>query len=95
MIFLDSQCPTCNGHGCAKCHGTGMIGSVSGVDVPMPQPEPDSFGEHMRLWRLAHGRTFRELSAETGILPGTLSEIENGRREPTLNQIIKLEELMK
>ena len=95
MIFLDCQCPTCHGEGCTDCHGTGMSGSVSSVDVHTQQPEPDSFAERMRAWRLAHGRTFRELSAETGILPGTLSEIENGRREPTLNQIIKLEELMK
>ena len=69
MIFIDRQCPFCHGEGCAECHGTGMIGSVSGVDVPMPQPEPDSFGERMRAWRLEHGRTFRELSADTGILP--------------------------
>lgn len=95
MIFLDRQCPACHGDGCTECHGTGMIGRVSGVEVPTPTPEPDSFAERMREWRLEHGRTFRELSAETGILPGTLSEIENGRREPTLNQIIKLEELMK
>ena len=93
MIFLDLQCLTCHGHGCAKCHGTGMVGSV--IDVYVPTPEPDSFAENLRAWRLKNGRTFRELSAETGILPGTLSEIENGRREPTLNQIIKLEELMK
>lgn len=95
MIFLDRQCPACDGNGCYQCHGTGMVGSVSGVDVHTPQPEPDSFGEHMRAWRLKNGRTFRELSAETGILPGTLSEIENGRREPTEEQRKKIEELMR
>ena len=95
MIFIDRQCPTCHGEGCTDCHGTGMIGSVSGVDVHTPQPEPDSFAERMRAWRLKNGRTFRELSAETGILPGTLSEIENSRREPTEEQRKKIEELMR
>lgn len=93
MIFLDRQCPTCHGEGCAECHGTGMIGSVSGVDVPTPQP--DSFAERMRTWRLERGRTFRELSAETGILPGTLSGIEIGRREPTEEQRKRIEEFMR
>lgn len=95
MIFLDRQCPFCHGEGCAECHGTGMIGSVSGVDVPIPQPEPDGFAENMRAWRLEHGRTFRQLSAETGILPSVLSGIENGRREPTEEQRKKIEELIK
>lgn len=95
MIFIDRQCPTCHGHGCAKCHGTGMVGSVSGVDVATPTPDPDSFAERMRAWRLEHGRTFREVSTETGILPGTLSEIENGRREPTEEQRKKIEEFMR
>lgn len=95
MIFLDRQCPACHGKGCKECHGTGMIGSVSGVWTYTPQPEPDSFAERMRTWRLKNGRTFRELSAETGILPGTLSEIENSRREPTEEQRKKIEELMR
>lgn len=95
MIFIDRQCPACHGKGCTTCHGTGMIGSVSGVDVPIPQPEPDGFAENMRAWRLERGRTFRELSTETGILPGTMSEIENGRREPTPEQRRNLEEIMR
>lgn len=94
MIFLDRQCSSCHGKGCKECHGTGMIGGVIGVDVHTPQPEPDSFAERMRTWRLERGRTFRELSAETGILPGTLSEIEIGRKEPTEEQRRILEELI-
>lgn len=95
MIFLDRQCPFCHGEGCAECHDTGMIGSVSVVHVHTPHPEPNSFAERMRAWRLKNGRTFRELRAETGILPGTLSEIENSRREPTEEQRKKIEELMR
>ena len=95
MIFLDQRCPTCHGHGCPECHGTGMIGSMSGVDVHTPQPEPDSFAENLRAWRLAHGRTFRELSTQTGILPSVLSGIEDGRRDPTEEQRKKIEEVMR
>ena len=95
MIFIDRQCPFCHGEGCAECHGTGMIGSVSGVDVPMPQPEPDSFGERMRAWRLEHGRTFRELSADTGILPSVISRIEDGKRMPTEEERARLEKFIR
>lgn len=94
LVFIGYQCPACRGKGCKRCSGTGSIGGS--IDIPdIPVPEPTPFGRRLRAWRLEHGRTFRELCAEAGILPGTLSEIENGRREPTLNQIIKLEELMK
>lgn len=95
MIFLDRRCPTCNGEGCERCHGTGMVGGVSDVHVTTPQQEPNSFSERMRAWRLEHGRTFRELSTETGILPGVLSEIEKGRREPTEEQRKRIENLMR
>lgn len=94
MIFLDRQCPACHGDGCAECHGTGMVSSMGDVHVPTPHPEPNSFAERLRAWRLEHGRTFRELSAETGILPSVLSEIEDGRREPTEEQRRKIEEVM-
>ena len=95
MTFLDRQCPACHGNGCTECHGTGMIGSVNDVDVPTPKLETDSFAERMRTWRLEHGRTFRELSAETSILPTVLSGIEDGRREPTEEERAKLEEFMR
>ena len=95
MIFLDRQCPTCNGEGCERCHGTGMVGGVSDVHVTTPQQEPNSFSERMRTWRLEHGRTFRELSIETGILPSVISEIENGRREATQDERLRLEDCMK
>ena len=94
MIFIDSQCPTCHGEGCDQCHGTGMVGSVSGVYVSPPPPNPESFAGVLRIWRLKNGRTFRELSFETGILPSSISEIENGLRYPTEEQKSKLEEIM-
>lgn len=93
MIFLDRQCPACDGNGCYQCHGTGMVGSVS--DMPMSRPEPNSFAENLRAWRLERGRTFRELSAETGILPSVLSGVEDGRRMPTEEQRKKIEEFMR
>lgn len=59
-------------------------------------PTPTEFGLSLRAWRLEHGYTFRELSVIVGdITPGTLSEIEIGRREPTPEQRRRLEEIMK
>lgn len=95
MIFIDRQCPACHGSGCDECHGTGMIGSMSDVYVSTPRPEPNGFAERMRVWRLKHGRTFSELSAETGILPSALSGIEDGRRMPTEEQRKRIEEVMR
>ena len=94
LVFIGYQCPACRGKGCERCSGTGSIGGS--IDIPdIPVLEPTPFGRRLRAWRLEHGRTFRELSAETGILPGTLSEIEIGRKEPTEEQRIILEELIR
>jgi transcriptional regulator with XRE-family HTH domain len=41
------------------------------------------FGRQMKKERLAHGWGLDELSRRTGINPGHLSRIENGRRPPT------------
>jgi len=62
-------------------------------DFPVPPPMP--FGLQLRAWRLEHEYTFRQLSQLVGILPGTLSEIEIGRREPTEEQRKKIEEIIR
>ena len=94
LVFIDHQCPACRGKGCEMCSGTGSIGGS--IDIPdISVPGPTSFGRRLRAWRLAHGRTFRELSAETGILPSVLSGIEDGRRWPTEEQRKKIENLMR
>lgn len=94
LVFIDHQCPACRGKGCEMCSGTGSIGgSIDIPDIPIPKPTP--FGRRLRAWRLEHGRTFRELSAETGILPSVLSGIEDGRRMPTEEQRKKIEEFMR
>ena len=65
------------------------------TDSPTPKWEPTPFGRRLRAWRLEHGRTFRELCAETGIKPSVLSGIEDGRRMPTEEERAQLEELMR
>ena len=69
-------------------HAHKMRGCLTPIDII-------TFGFYLRCWRLDRGYTLRELSAKTGILPGTLSEIENGRREPTEEQRKKIEEFMR
>ena len=95
MIFVDRQCPTCHGNGCEQCRGTGSVGTCDESNRNVPTPIPTEFGIAMRAWRLEHGMTFRELGAETGILPSVLSEIENGMREPTDEQRRTLKEIMR
>ena len=95
MIFIDRQCPACNGNGCEQCHGTGAVGSCDDSSQIVPTPVPTEFGEAFRAWRKEHGKTFRELSTETGILPSVLSEIEFGMREPTEEQLRRIKEIMR
>lgn len=95
MIFVDRQCPACHGKGCKLCHGTGIISSFTeGVYMSKPHVENCGFADRLRAWRLYKGLTHRELAVKLGLSPGTLSEIENGRREPTEEQREKIEEVM-
>ena len=100
MILIDCACPKCRGRGyvknkaCENCRGTGSVGGT--IDMPGYQlPTPTPFGIKLREWRLAMGYTFRLLSQNVGIKPGVLSEIENGRREPTEEERARLEEFMR
>lgn len=94
LVFIDHRCPACRGKGCEMCSGTGSIGgSIDIPDIPVPGPTPTPLGRRLRAWRLEHGRTFRELSLETGIKPSELAGIENGRK-PLEEQRIILEELI-
>lgn len=95
MIFVDRQWPTCHGNGCDQCHETGSVGTCEESNRNVSTPVPTAFGDALRSWRLKHRMTFREMSAETGILPSVLSEIEIGRREPTEEQRRVLEEVMR
>lgn len=94
MIFIDRQCPSCHGTGCEQCHGTGTAGSCEETDQQLTTPVPTEFGDALRAWRLKRGRTFRELGKEIGIPPSVLSEIEIGRREPTEEQRLALEDVV-
>jgi len=67
-------------------------GSIQTPDIPVPKPTP--FGNRLRGWRLEQQLTFRQLAGLVGISPGTLSEIEIGRRDPTDEQRRTIEELM-
>lgn len=96
MTFIECECPFCNGTGCTECNGTGIVGKMSGEELSkFLFPTPTEFGLSLRKWRLEQGYTFRQLSELVGISPGTLSEIENGRREPTDEQRKKIEEVMR
>lgn len=58
-------------------------------------PTPTPFGNRLRDWRLRNNMTFSELSRLVGLSPGTLSEIEIGRREPTDEQRKLIQDIMK
>jgi transcriptional regulator with XRE-family HTH domain len=48
------------------------------------------FGPRLRALRLARGTTLADLAAETGLTTSTLSRLENGKRRPTLEQLLPL-----
>ncbi|WP_328992010.1 XRE family transcriptional regulator [Kribbella sp. NBC_01245] len=47
-------------------------------------------GPRLRALRQARGTTLTELANETGLTPSTLSRLENGKRRPTLEQLLPL-----
>ncbi len=48
------------------------------------------FGPRLRALRRARGTTLADLAAETGLTTSTLSRLENGKRRPTLEQLLPL-----
>jgi Zn-dependent peptidase ImmA (M78 family)/DNA-binding XRE family transcriptional regulator len=52
-------------------------------------------GERLRIARNAIGYTLEKTAAETGIGQSSLSEFENGKREPKFSQLSRLAELYK
>ncbi|MCS7478486.1 helix-turn-helix domain-containing protein [Umezawaea endophytica] len=48
------------------------------------------FGPRLRALRLARGATLADLAARTGLTTSTLSRLENGKRRPTLEQLLPL-----
>lgn len=55
-------------------------------------PRARLFGERLKASRKALKLTQTQLVGRTGITPGYLSEIENGRANPTLDMMVKLSE---
>ncbi|ALE06750.1 XRE family transcriptional regulator [Arthrobacter sp. ERGS1:01] len=61
----------------------------------MPQPAPEDnvlrdVGPRLRTLRLERGLTLDELSEQTGISPSTISRLENGKRNPTLELLLPI-----
>jgi transcriptional regulator with XRE-family HTH domain len=48
-----------------------------------PLPQPESFAERLKTYRLRLGLSQRKLAAKLGIDPGTLGSWERGRRKPS------------
>ena len=94
FIFIDERCPDCNGDGCEKCRGTGIVGHMEHSDK-MIAGRHTEFGERIRQWRLGNRLTFFEMGLLVGVLPGQLSEIENGRRKPSEQQRRAIEDLIR
>jgi len=65
------------------------IGKMPGVDDYENTLFAD-FGPRLRALRLSRGATLADLAAETGLTASTLSRLENGKRRPTLEQLLPL-----
>src|SRR5580698_7142465 len=60
-------------------------GNIIGMSVNNGSNPATHFGKQMKKERLAHGWGLREFAQMTGLNPGHLSRIENGKRPPTEN----------
>ena len=52
------------------------------------------FAKKMRALRIEKGMTQLELSQETGLDLTTINELENGRREPKLGTVSRIERVL-
>jgi transcriptional regulator with XRE-family HTH domain len=52
--------------------------------------EAEIFGEAMKRWRLKRGLTQEGLAHEAGITTSYASQVENGKKVPSLTVILKL-----
>ncbi|PRY38259.1 XRE family transcriptional regulator [Umezawaea tangerina] len=50
----------------------------------------EGVGQRLRVLRRSRGTTLAELAGETGLTASTLSRLENGKRRPTLEQLLPL-----
>ncbi len=50
----------------------------------------EKFGEHLKQVRKKQGLTLLEIEVATGISEGSLSKIENGKKNPALTTLVKL-----
>jgi transcriptional regulator with XRE-family HTH domain len=48
------------------------------------------FGEHLKQLRKKQGLTLLEIEVLTGISEGSLSKMENGKKNPALTTLVKL-----
>jgi transcriptional regulator with XRE-family HTH domain len=52
--------------------------------------EAEIFGEAMKRWRLKRGLTQEGLAHEAGITTSYASQVENGKKVPSLTVVLKL-----
>lgn len=74
--FVDCRCLDCNGEGCPKCEGTGLIGKY--VPVSLEQPKQDALAKRFNKTRLDHDITLRDLAAKMGLPVSRVSALERG-----------------
>ena len=56
----------------------------------MTKLPPDSFGARLRLARVRRGMSQGDLSRRIGVDPSYISQIETGRREPSLANLRRI-----
>ncbi len=54
-----------------------------------------AFGERVKTYRVARGMSQEELATQTGMLNTTISKIEHGQRKVTLDEAVRLAEVLR
>lgn len=62
--------------------------------MPDPQTDRQTLGSRIRIWRKRRNLSQVRLADLAGITQSTLSNYENGRREPAVSTLIRIAEVL-
>ena len=76
FAHVDCRCPNCNGEGCTKCDGSGLIGKY--VPFAANDLKPDALAKCFRKVREERGLSLADIATQMGLPAVRVSDVERG-----------------